>query len=170
MAKTDIIKKKPRVSILERRLQNPFGEPSSPIELTDSALECRVFNRAVGAQQLYKAGRNGWEYVSPSQLADMEQAGGFRISTDGQRMVRGEREEEVLMFMPKSDRQQIEMAKAKKNVKDMQIGKQRDAVAQAASQAISQQAADFIGDPNKVRMVGNVTDNYERIAVTPEVE
>lgn len=173
MAKTEpvVVKKaKPRISVLERRLQNPFGEPSSPIDLTDPSLGCRIFNKAVGAQQLYKARRNGWEYVEPSQILDMEQAGGFRVSTDGQRLVRGEREEEVLMFMPKSDRAQIEMAKARKNVKDMQMGRQRDAIAQAASMAISQEAGDILGDASKVKMVGNVTDNYERIQVTPEAE
>lgn len=173
MAKTEpvVVKKtKPRISVLERRLQNPFGEPSSPIELTDLAMECRVFNRAVGAQQLYKATRNGWSYVEPSQISNMEQAGGFRISTDGQRLVRGEREEEVLMFMPRADRTQIEFAKAKKNVRDMQMGRQRDAIAQAASMAISQEAGDLLGDASKVKMVGNVTDNYERIQVTPEAE
>jgi hypothetical protein len=169
MAKAEPVKKKPRVSVLERRLQNPFGEPSSPIDLHDGSLECRVFNKGVGAQQLYKARQKGWEYVEPAQIVDLDQAGGFRVSTDGQRLVRGEREEEVLMYMPKADRLLIEQAKAKKNVRDMQMGKQREAVANAAAQAISQQAGDFIGDPNKVRMVGNVTDNYERIAVNPEV-
>ncbi len=167
MAKTEPIKQKPRISVLERRLQNPFGEASSPIDLTDPTLECRVFNRAVGAQQIYKAGRNGWSFVEPGMLADLEQAGGFRVSTDGQRLVRGEREEEVLMYMPKTDRAQIELAKARKNVKDMQMGKQRDAVAQAAAQQLGDQAGDFL---SKSRLVGSVTDSYERIAVTPEVE
>jgi hypothetical protein len=162
--------KKPRVSVLERRLQNPFGEPSSPIDLTDPSLVCRVFNKGVGSQQIYRAKTLGWEFVEPTQLVDVEQAGGFRVSTDGQRLVRGEREEEVLMFMPKKDRTQIEHAKAKKNVRDMQMGRQRDAIAQAASQSISQQAGDILGDPNRVKMVGNVTDNYERIQVTPETE
>jgi len=167
MAKAEPVKKKPRVSVLERRLQNPFGEPSSPIELNDDSLECRVFNRAVGAQQLYKAKRNGWEYVEPSQLVDPEQAGGFKVSVDGQRLVRGEREEEVLMYMPKADRKQIELAKAKKNVRDMQMGRQKEAVVQAASQRFGDQAGEFL---SKTNIVGNVTDNYERIQVTPEVE
>ncbi len=167
MAKSDPVKPKPRLSILERRLQNPFGEASSPIDLKDPALECRIFNKAVGAQQIYKAKRNGWEYVEPNMIADMEQAGGFKVSTDGQRLVRGEREEEVLMYMPRTDRQQIELAKAKKNVRDMQMGKQREAVANAAGQHFGDQAGDFL---SKSRLVGNVTDSYERIAVTPEVE
>lgn len=167
MAKTEPVKKKPRVSILERRLQNPFGEPSSPIELTDNSLECRVFNKAVNAQQIYRAKKNGWEFVEPSQIADMEQAGGFRVSTDGQRLVRGEREEEVLMYMPKDDRKQIEWAKARKNVKDMQMGRQKDAVVNAAAQQFGDRAGDFL---SKTSIVGNVTDNYERIQVTPEGE
>jgi len=167
MAKAEPVKKKPRVSILERRLQNPFGEPSSPIELTDPSLQCRIFNKAVGAQQLYKARRNGWEYVEPSQIVDMEQAGGFRISTDGQRLVRGEREEEVLMYMPKTDRDQIELAKARKNVRDMQMGRQKEAVVQAAAQRFGDQAGEFL---SKTQIVGNVTDSYERIEVRPETE
>jgi hypothetical protein len=171
MAKTEpVAKKKPRVSVLERRLQNPFGEPSSPIELQDSALECRVFNRGVSAQQIYKAKQKGWEYVEPSQLVDPEQAGGFRVSTDGQRLVRGEREEEVLMYMPKSDRKQIEMAKAQKaqkNIRDMKMGRQKEAVVHAAAQRFGGEAGEFL---QKTNIVGDVTDSYERIQVTPEVE
>lgn len=167
MAKAEAVKKKPRISVLERRLQNPFGEPSSPIDLTDPSLECRVFNRAVGAQQLYKAQRNGWEYVTPAQLVDMEQAGGFRVSTDGQRLVRGEREEEVLMFMPKQDRALIEKAKAEKNTRDMKMGRQKEAVVQAAATQFGDRAGDFM---EKTRIVGSVEDSYERIQVTPEVE
>jgi hypothetical protein len=168
MAKTpEPPKKKPRVSVLERRLQNPFGEASAPIELTDPGLVCRVFNRAVNNQQIYKAQRNGWEFVTPDMVVDVEQAGGFKKSTDGQRMVRGEREEEVLMCMPKSDREQIELAKAKKNVRDMQLGRQKDAVAQAAAQQFGGAAGDFV---STAKLVGTVTDSYERIAVTPEVE
>ena len=26
------VKRKPKISVLERRLQNPFGEPSAPVE------------------------------------------------------------------------------------------------------------------------------------------
>lgn len=160
-------KKKPRMSILERRLQNPFGEPSTPIDLTDPALVARIFNKAVGAQQLYKARRNGWEYVEPAQIADMDQAGGFRLSTDGQRLVRGEREEEVLMCMPRADREQIELAKARKNVRDMQLGRQKDAIVHAAAQKFGGEAGEFL---EKAKVVGDVTDSYERIQVTPEVE
>lgn len=160
-------KKKPRVSVLERRLQNPFGEPSAPIDLTDPSLVARVFNRAVGTQQLYKAKRNGWEYVEPAMIADMDQAGGFRVSTDGQRLVRGEREEEVLMYMPRADRELIEKAKAQKNTRDMQLGKQKEAVVHAAAAQFGDRAGDFM---EKTKIVGNVTDNYERIQVTPEVE
>lgn len=167
MAKTEVKAKKPRVSILERRLQNPFGEPSSPIDLKDEAMVCHVINKAVGAQQLYRAKQLGWEYVEPDMLADRDQAGGFRVSTDGSRMVRGEREEEVLMYMPRADREQIELAKARKNVRDMQIGKQKEAVVNAAAQRFGGEAGDFL---NKTNIVGNVTDSYERIQVTPEVE
>jgi hypothetical protein len=152
-------KKKPRVSVLERRLQNPFGEPSSPIDLTDPAMVARGFNKAVGSQQIYKAKRNGWDFVTPDMIADVDQAGGYRPSTDGQRMVRGEREEEVLMYMPKSDREQIELAKAKKNVRDMQMGRQKEAVLQAAATQFGGQASDYLNG----RIVGTVTDQIERI-------
>lgn len=170
MAKTEPVApvaKKPRVSVLERRLRNPFGEPSSPIDLKDPAQTCRVFNKAVNAQQMYRAKNLGWEYVTPDMIADEDQAGGFRKSTDGQRMVRGEREEEVLMHMPKADRQQIEQAKAAKNSKDMRMGRQKEAVVHAAANQFGGQAGDFL---NKTAIVGEVTDNYERILVTPEVE
>lgn len=158
---------KPRVSVLERRLKNPFGEPSSPIDLKDRAMTCRVFNKGVNPQQMYRAKNLGWEYVTPDMIADVDQAGGFTVSTDGTRMVRGLREEEVLMYMPKTEREQIEIAKSKKNMRDMQMGRQKEAIVQAAASSLGGQAADFL---SKTHIVGNVTDNYERIQVTPETE
>jgi len=154
-----------RVEILERRLQNPFGEPSSPIELTDATMVPRIFNKAKGTQAIADAQDKGWEFVPPEMIADIDRAAGFRISTCGKRMVNGEREELVLMYMPRDVREEIEQAKAKKNVRDMQMGRQKDAIVHAAAQRFGGEAGEFL---NKGRIVGEVTDKIARMHATED--
>jgi hypothetical protein len=75
-------------------------------------------------------------------------------------VARGEKQQELLMYMAREDRDAIQKAKTEVNIRNMKMGRQRDEIAQAAAEAIGGQAADFLG---KTRMVGNVTDQYERI-------
>src|SRR5574342_973486 len=112
MAKTATTEaKRPRISVLERRLQNPFGEPSAPIELKDASRECRWFNAAASADHIWRNKRKGWDQVKPDDVRDLEQIGGYAVDAAGF-IVRGERGSEVLMSMPKDWRRQIELAKA----------------------------------------------------------
>lgn len=153
--------KRPRVSILERRLQNPFGEPSAPIALRDSSRECRWFNAAVGADHIWRSKRKGWDQVKPDDVVDLEQIGGYSIDTSGF-IVRGERGQEVLMSMPKDDRRAIEFAKARHNTKNMgNPVATKNEIVNAASSQLGDEAADFLHRAGKVS--GQVRDSYERV-------
>src|SRR5687768_17347967 len=110
--------KKPRVSVLERRLQNPFGQPSSEIRLKDRTMEARWFNTALRADRIWLAKEQGWVGVTPEMLADAEQVGAFKVSANGY-VCRGEREQEVLTCMPREDRAKIQMAKTRVNIDQM---------------------------------------------------
>ncbi len=54
-------KKRPRVSVLERRLQNPFGEPSAPVRLKDPTLHPRWFNASSRPDNIWRAKELGLE-------------------------------------------------------------------------------------------------------------
>jgi len=153
--------KKPRISVLERRLQHPFGEPSAPIDLKDRSMECRWFNAATGADHIWRAKRKGWANVRPDDVQDLEQIGGYAVDVSGF-IVRGERGQEVLMQMPRDDRRQIEFAKARLNTKNMgnPIATKNEIV-EAASSQLGDEAADFLHHSGKVS--GSVRDSYERV-------
>src|SRR3990167_2681953 len=99
-------KVKPRISVLERRLQNPFGEPSAPVEFKDKTRRGRWFNGALVADKIWRAKNNGWTLVFPDDLEDMDQIGGYTLAPAGH-VTRGERGQEVLMWMHQDDFNQI---------------------------------------------------------------
>jgi hypothetical protein len=166
-SETPAEKPKPRISVLDRRLQNPFGEPSSPVDLKDRRLIARWFNGAIIADKIWRAKQKGWTPVRPDDVVDLDQIGGFTKSPDGF-VARGDRCQEVLMQMPKEDFDLIQMAKTKHNLRNMgNPGAMKAEVVEAAGQQFGDRAADFL---NKSRPVGNVTDQYERIERRDEVE
>jgi hypothetical protein len=99
MAEKVTEKKLPRVAVLERRLQNPFGEPSAEIQVKTPGMKTRIFNSAVGSDHIWRAEQKGWEKVKFTDIQDADQAGGFTASPDGF-AVRGERGQEIVMQMP----------------------------------------------------------------------
>jgi len=153
-------KKARRISVLERRLQNPFGEPSAPIHLKDPALVPRWFNSAGRPDNIWRAKEQGWTGVVPGMIVDITQIGTYTTSPDGY-VARGERAQEVLMAMPKDDFHQIQMAKTKENIRRMG---HPNAQRQEAIQAYAKQNPDGAelvdrrGGPT-----GGVHDSYERI-------
>lgn len=156
---------KPRISVLERRLQNPFGEPSAPVDLKDPSLVCRWFNGAIIADKIWRAKNKGWTPVRPDDVVDLDQIGGYTKSVEGF-VTRGERGQEVLMAMPKDERDQIQMAKTRVNLANMgNPNRQKDEIANAAASHLGAEAADFIG--KKLGPVGGVTDSYERVERLP---
>ena len=157
---------RPRITILERRLQNPFGEPSQPVELKDTSRECRWFNGAVQNDHIWRAKHKGWQTVQPDELLDIDQIGGYTLDPAGC-VVRGERGQEILMSMPKDWRAAIQMAKTRANIKNVgNPAAMKQEVVNAASQQMGDQLADF-GDRH-TGPTGAIKDSYERIRVTED--
>lgn len=165
MAKpTEPTKPKPRISVLERRLQNPFGEPSSPVHLKEPGLIARWFNAAIIADKIWRAKQKGWTPVRPEDVVDLDQIGGYTKSPDGF-IARGDRGQEVLMCMPREDFDQIQMAKTRHNNRNMgNPNRQKAELLEAAGKNLGSEAADFLN--RRVGPVGDVTDSYERIERT----
>lgn len=157
--------KKPTVTVTSRskriqdRLKNPFGQESREIALTTPGTVARWFNASLYADRIWRAKNQGWDPVTPDLLADKDQVGGFIVSADGF-VCRGEKQQEVLMYMAREDRDAIQQKKTEINIRNMKMGRQREEVAQAASEQFGDQAGEFL---SKARMVGTVTDNLERI-------
>lgn len=161
---------KHRVSVLERRLQNPFGEPSQKVKFKQKGLIARWFNDASRPGQVHRGKELGWIPVTPEMVEDIDAIGAHDINVNNQ-IVRGERGQEVLMWMPEADYQDIQMAKTRENRRLMgdPIAQRRE-VAQAAATKLGGEAADFIdrhvslgGGPS-----GYVRDGYEVVERMPE--
>jgi len=147
-------KKRPNIAVLERRLQNPFGEPSLPVTLKDDSYECRWFNSQVASDHIWRAKYKGWENVRPDELADAEQLGAFQASPEGF-VVRGEKGQEVLMKMPADWRAQIQKAKSEANARQMRPGAAKKEVVAAVGAQFGEPAANFM---QKATVVGDVVD------------
>lgn len=162
--------KKPQITVSNRRIQdrlaNPFGSRSEEIQLNKEGCVARWFNAGLYADRIWRAKNQGWDPVTPDMLADKDQIGGFVVSADGF-VARGEKQNELLMYMAREDRNAIQMAKTQQNIRNMKMGRQRDEVAQAASERFGDQAGEFL---SKTKMVGTVTDQYERIQRDANVE
>jgi hypothetical protein len=176
--------RKPRIEVTERdsqtsldvlmsdpryaaRLQNPFNEPSAPIELKDPSRECRWFNAALATDHIWRNKRKGWDQVRPGDVKDLEQIGGYNKSPDGF-ITRGERGHEVLMSMPKVVRAAIQIEKTKQNLRNVGNPNATKAeVVNAASAKLGDEAASYLDQ--HIGAVGAVTDTYERVErVEPE--
>lgn len=176
--------RKPRIEVTERsvqtgmdvllsdprykaRLQNPFNEPSAPIELTDATRECRWFNAALASDHIWRNKRKGWDQVRPEDVSDLEQIGGYTRSPEGY-IVRGERGHEVLMSMPKVIRQAIQIEKTRQN--NRTVGNPNAAkaeVVRAAGSRLGDEAASYLD--KHMGPVGTVTDSHEYVErVEPE--
>lgn len=157
MAKDD---PKPRVSVIDRRLQNPFGEPSAEIQLKDKSLRPRWFNAAIIADKIWRAKHNGWTIVKKAEIVDTDQIGAFSEGPDGA-IVRGERGQEVLMSMPRDDYRALELAKDRFNRRNMGDSEKatNDAI-EAAGEKFGDEAANFL---QKSRGFSHVRDSYERV-------
>lgn len=165
MAKTkpEAAPDKPRVSVLERRLQNPFGEPSQTIRFkgSDRSIMGRWFNEATKPGQIHRAKELGWVPVSADMIQDLDSLG-FHTINAAQQISRGPRGEEVLMWMPRDDYERIQFAKARKNLEDMHdFDKEKHKMLNAAAAKFGGNAADYLN--KHVGPIGNVTDNLERV-------
>lgn len=157
----------PRVAVLERRLQNPFGAPAVAIRLKNQALFPRWFNAALQHDRFYIAAESGWMGVKPDDVLDKKQINGYGRSPDGY-VCRGPRGEEVLMCIEKTFWDRLQLAKTRKNLEMMrdQQGEQSRAL-EAASQKLGSAVAEQM---EAVSRTMTVHDQYERIERTPEAE
>ena len=161
-------KRKPRVSVLERRLQNPFGEPSAPVRLKEAGLFSRWFNSSIRPDQFWRAKEMGWTGVTPDMIQDLTQIGFHTVSPEGY-VARGERAQEILMYMPEEDYRKIQVAKTKKNLQEMKdYDKEKTKALNAFAKEKGGNAADFVNE--RMMPVGGVRTSYERIQVTPDEE
>ncbi len=151
-----------RVSVLDRRLNNPFGIPSVPIQFKDRGLTARWFNGAISNDKIWVAKQvQGWAHVTPDMLVDMDQIGGHNVNPSGY-ITRGERGQEMLLCMPTVAFDQIQWAKARKNLERMgDSAKTKAEVVQAASAKYGDEGASFLHE--HVGPIGGVQDSYERI-------
>ena len=163
-------KQKPRISVLDRRLQNldmPFGEPAVAIRFKDPRLVGRWFNDDVRPGNIHRAKELGWESVTVDMVEDPDSIGSHTINPASQ-ISRGPRGQEILMFMPAAAFHRIQIAKNKKNLEDMKdFSKEQQELLQAAAKKFGPEAAEFIekhGGP-----VGSVVTDAERVPSSERV-
>jgi len=166
--------KKPRITVTERnsqadldvllsdprykaRLDNPFGQPSSPIQLKDDSRECRWFNAAIQTDHIWRNKRKGWDQVRPEDVSDLEQLGGYNVSPEGF-ITRGERGMEILMSMPKVVRAAVTAAKTAHNNRNL-------ANPFALKTELTTAVGDKFGDEaaSYINTHVDLKENYERV-------
>lgn len=136
-------KELPVVSVIDRRLRNPFGAPSVPITMRDGGQwETRWISADLRSGRVHQAVTMGWEYVLPTDIDGTVEELGFQVKDN--RIVQGQHGAEVLMKMPKEDFRRIQKAKADKNLGEMGGKKIKEDVAQRASKQFGDEAAESI--------------------------
>lgn len=150
----------PKVSIIDRRLQNPFGLPSVAVTLKEGQWAVRWFAESVRTGRVHQGTQMGWDFVTPDDLrGDASDIGAQAV--DG-RIVRGDNSNrEVLLKMPQADFEKIQHAKAEKNLADMGSSKKSShTVANMAAKQFGDEAGDVL---SKSHM--EITDSRERYAL-----
>lgn len=134
----------PKVSVIDRRMANPFGSGSVPITLkTPGEWEVRWVYSKLRAGRIHDMTQNkGWVFVEPAEMDGTPEEYGM-VSKDN-RLVRGDHGEEVLMKMPLEDFKRIQKAKAEYNLKELGQKQMQSAVAQATAKAHGDEAGDSV--------------------------
>lgn len=134
----------PKVSVLERRLKNPFGVSSAPITLnTPGQWAIRIINSGLRRGRMHDVTHNkGWVFVEPHELDGTPEENGFKAVDN--RLVRGEHGEEVLMKMPQAEFDAIVDAKTRLNIKGLGTKAIRESVAQQTAQEYGSEAGDQV--------------------------
>jgi hypothetical protein len=132
----------PKVSVIERRLQNPHGTPSVPITLkTEGEHVVRIVNADLRTGRLHEMTHaKGWTFVEPHEIDGTPDEYGLEVRNG--RLVRGERGQEVLMKMSRSDYNLIQRAKVEDNNAKMGAAGTKKLVVKQIEQAAGDQAAD----------------------------
>jgi hypothetical protein len=134
-----------RMSVIDRRLANPFGIPSREVPLRGDkrGWVVRIFTAdAERPNRHYQAVHElGWVALTVSDLASAPEDLGFVVGTDG-RIVRGTRGQDMLMAMPETDFAKVQAAKDAANRRRLGATTLRDSVAQATATAHGDQAGE----------------------------
>jgi hypothetical protein len=132
----------PKVSIIDRRLANPFGSGSVPITLkTPGQWEIRWVYSKLRAGRVHDMTQNkGWVFVEPDEMDGSPEE--FGLVAKDNRLVRGDHGEEVLMKMPRADYLKIQKAKAAYNLKELGQKQMQSAVAQTMAKAHGDEAGE----------------------------
>lgn len=156
-----------RLAVLERRLADPFGVPAAPVRLKDTTMFPRWFNNSIMHDRFWTAQNQGWQPVKPEDIVDLNQIGNYGQSPEGY-ITRGERGNEMLMCIPRDFWNRLQLAKTKKNNElTRDTSKQSAQALEAAAQALGPEVAEQMrGVQRKVE----ITDNYERVERTPDLE
>ena len=149
-------KELPKVSVIDRRLANPFGLPSEAVRLKEGQWATRWFAESVRTGRVHQGQQMGWECVTPDDLAGAASDIGAQVVD--LRVVRGDASSrEVLMKMPQADFDRIAKAKALKNLADMGSSKKSsDKAANLAAKQFGEEAAETIHRSNM-----EITDSRE---------
>lgn len=134
----------PKVSVIDRRMANPFGTGSVPITLkTPGQWEVRWVYAKMRPGHLYQmTHQKGWVFVEPAELDGSPDE--YGLTAKDNRLVRGDHGEEVLMKMPLEDFKRIQKAKAEYNLRELGQKQMQSAVAQATAKAHGDEAGDSV--------------------------
>ena len=142
MARPKTEKSLPKVSVIERRLQNPHGTPSMPITLkTAGEHVVRIVNADMRSGRIHEMTHaKGWTFVEPYEIDGTPDEYGLEVRNN--RLVRGERGQEVLMKMSKADFDLIQQAKTEHNLSSMGAKQTKNLVVKRAEDIGGDEAAD----------------------------
>ena len=143
LSEADAMPVPPRISVIDRRLKNPFGMPSREIPLKGEKRTwvCRTFYASPeNPNRHYNAVNElGWVPLKKTDLAVEIEAVGYVENPSGY-LVRGEGGKEMLMAMPKEDFDRVQKAKSDANTARLKKSSVREGVAQAAGKEHGDQA------------------------------
>jgi hypothetical protein len=132
----------PQVTVLERRLQNPFGSGSPEVRLKDPGWALHIFDTSRPGRFHYAQREKGWEPVLAHELDGAAEDLGFDV-VDG-KVVRGERGKDVLMKMPQRMYDRIAQRKAELTTARNAPAKLKADVVEQTAATYSDQAADYL--------------------------
>lgn len=149
----------PTVSVLERRLLDPFATSSTPIRLKDKSMTVRWVNSAIEGRYHRARHEQGWEPVRVEELEDKEDIADLAESPDGI-VRRGERGKEVLMKMPAEVYERIQMRKAEvRQQRSRSSSRQKEELVNAAADRYGPEAGEYLDRHVK----GEVIESTERV-------
>lgn len=149
------------VSVIERRLQSGSVQRmgSDPVTLREKGWTVRFINSIVRPDRQYQAiHKQGWVFVEPTELADDPSSLGLTIAEN--RVVRGDRGQEVLVKMRLADYKRLQAQKTRENNAGIGSSKKtKEQLAEAAASRFGDQAGEFVAK----QVVGEVIDSKERV-------